>query len=284
MSTTTIATSALITTTQPVTEEVTTTTRVLNINVSKTEEKREEINPETNETEEITLEVIKIDFDNEDNGNVISNVSDEDLDKLLNADRRQLEIYGDNGFVYTNMYNLDDEVIGELNLTGNKEIVNALTISVEGYQYILEYALDIDKWVIKYPSVSVGFGLDQYYYPNFETAYKNAKDGDTITILSDMTFNETIVIDKFITIDFNNKNIVTNAEKFIEFRSLNDVEKDVMLKNISIQVINFMYINEDVKMKRVVIDNSKVLYSELFTNEIDDIQIVLSNTSLSGIL
>lgn len=272
-----------IPTSQLIPETTTTTTRVVNINISKSEELKEEVNPETEETEQVKYENIKISFDVEDEmSNVESNIVVEDFEILINSDRKNWIIKSDTGFTYENIYDLEQESINEFNLLGNKEVTNVLSVFDGNKDYVFEYDSVVDKWFIKYPSVALGNGLEQSYYANIETALRLAEDGDTISLLSDITLDAPIVIDKLIHLDFNNKNVIVNSEYVIEYKGLNSVE-DIFIKDLNAEVNNFMLINEGVVVNRIIVENSSITYSNTFKNECD-IPIVLTNTTLSGLL
>lgn len=286
-STTTTTTKAVDVTTIPtsqlIPETTTTTTRVVNINISKAEELREEVIPDIEETNQVKYEVIKISFDVEDEmSNVESNIIVEDFEALINSDRKNWIINSDTGFTYKNIYDVDQENIKEFNLLDNKEVTNVLSVFDGNKDYVFEYDSVVDKWFIKYPSVALGNGLEQSYYANIETALKLAKDGDTISLLSDIVLDNSIVIDKLIHLDFNNKNVKVNSEYVIEYKGLNSVE-DIFIKDLNVEVNNFMLINDNVVVNRIIVENSNIIYSNNFKNE-SKIPIVLTNTTLSGLL
>ena len=101
--------------------------------------------------------------------------------------------------------------------------------------------------------------------------------------MSDIEINNTLVIDKLINLDFNNKNIICNGEYLIEYKGINS-ELDLLINNLNGTVNNFIKINDDVVVNKIIINNSNVIYNgELKTTNIE-IPIVLTNTSLSGVL
>ena len=59
---------------------------------------------------------------------------------------------------------------------------------------------------------------------------------------------------------------------------------DLLINNLNGTVNNFIKINDDVVVNKIIINNSNVIYNgELKTSNIE-IPIVLTNTSLSGVL
>lgn len=286
-STTTTTTNIIDVTTIPtssLTTETTTTSKVVKINIAKVEDVRVEVNEETNLEEEVKYETVKLSFDLQDDAsNVESNISVEDFDELMNSDKKEWKFNSNTGVDYLNVYDPEVDEIKEFNLTGNKESVYSITISNGLKHYVIDYDSVIDKWFIKYPTVTLGVGLDVNYYSSFDVAIPLAKDGDVITLLSDIEINNTLVIDKLINLDFNNKNIICNGDYLIEYKGINS-ELDLLINNLNGTVNNFIKINDDVVVNKIIINNSNVIYNgELKISNIE-IPIVLTNTSLSGVL
>lgn len=70
------------------------------------------------------------------------------------------------------------------------------------------------------------------YYDNFKNALESAQAGDTVTFLNDVEFDEEVVVDKDITIDFDNKKVTVDSDwNKKEYPTLFRIHGNVTVKN-----------------------------------------------------
>ena len=240
---------------------------------STQENNLEDKNEENKDTEEVTTpEVIpnkykyEINFASEE-VNVVSNITEDELQDLLKSDKSKWIIYNDNGFKYSNNYS---KVLNAMTLEGDYK-TNSVTIGIpvgtETKYYTLDKVITTKtveledktqmeeeiKWYINYPNVSLTTKkvvdtesnelpsidpiMEVYYYSNLDSAIKLAKDNDTISILRDITVTNTIEINKLLTI-VGNSHKVTYVENIVE--NPNNTESS------DVSIINYLFVIKDI--------------------------------------
>ena len=80
------------------------------------------------------------------------------------------------------------------------------------------------------PVAKVEAHIGDVYYTTFAEAYAAAKEGETITLLTDLTLSEALVLDKAITLNGNGKTLITTADRAINV----DVAGEVSIKDLTI--------------------------------------------------
>ena len=166
-------------------------------NVNKT------VNKKLNNLTNIKIENKSIIF-NSTKSNLVSNINKNDLEKLINSKKDTWYVFNNEGKKYD--LSIENNII---NLDG--EDYKSLSIFDSFKFYTIDYKDGL--WVLNYPKVSVGKGINVNYFSNIESALNVYKNGDVITILNDIETN-TLNIDKNIIIDGNNNSISSNETLF----------------------------------------------------------------------
>lgn len=165
-------------------------------------ENKEDKPDELKETEYIKITRTKKDV------NVKSDIDSEDLAKLLKSDVEKWMIVSSNGYVYD--FKLNGDAIA---LKGDRNVLS-FTVINESESYIFDYNEDTLEWTIKYPTVSVGVGLNSICYKDLETAIKVMKSGDTVRLLKDQEIVDNLKITVPIKIEGDNYKI-TNKKGYL---------------------------------------------------------------------
>ena len=195
-----------------------------------------------------------------ENINVIRNIDDKDLDKLLRSDMNSWKIISNHAYHYDVV-----SINNVLELKGDKD-VTSFTVVNDGVSLIFDYDEVEQKWIIKYPTVSVGSGLDVIYYNNLETALNVAKRNDTIRLLADQEITNNLQVTVPVTIEGDNYKI-TNKEGYL-FNLENIVyEKDdkFVINNLVVEVDSLIYVGESM-FEGIVLNN---LLGNIKNNRID---------------
>lgn len=205
------------------------------------------------ETDEVkcpeeTEEYIKVTKTNEES-NVISNIDDLDLSDLEMSDPNTWLVISNHAYIYEYL-----SENGIIELKGDKD-VTSFTVVFNGTSIVFDYDELDNTWVIKYPTVSVGTGLDTIYYSDLKTAVSVAKENDTIKLLADQELTDNLVITKPITIDADNHK-VTNKEGYLfnleEMKYSKDSKFEV--NNLVLEVDSFIYVGKS-KFDNIVLNN-----------------------------
>lgn len=231
-------------------------------NVNKT------VNKKLNNLTNIKIENKSIIF-NSTKSNLVSNINKNDLEKLINSKKDTWYVFNNEGKKYD--LSIENNII---NLDGDD--YKSLSIFDSFKFYTIDYKDGL--WVLNYPKVSVGKGINVNYFSNIESALKVYKNGDVITILNDIETN-TLNIDKNIIIDGNNNSISSN-ETLFKVKNIN-ININITLNNININTKNLINVKKDNKVK-VNIVNSKILYMSEFSNK--KIKVNKDNATISSYL
>lgn len=229
-------------------------------NVNKT------VNKKLNNLTNIKIENKSIIF-NSTKSNLVSNINKNDLEKLINSKKDTWYVFNNEGKKYD--LSIENNII---NLDGDD--YKYLSIFDSFKFYTIDYKDGL--WVLNYPKVSVGKGINVNYFSNIESALKVYKNGDVITILNDIETN-TLNIDKNIIIDGNNNSISSNETLF----KVKNININITLNNININTKNLINVKKDNKVK-VNIVNSKILYMSEFSNK--KIKVNKDNATISSYL
>lgn len=229
-------------------------------NVNKT------VNKKLNNLTNIKIENKSIIF-NSTKYNLVSNINKNDLEKLINSKKDTWYVFNNEGKKYD--LSIENNII---NLDGDD--YKSLSIFDSFKFYTIDYKDGL--WVLNYPKVSVGKGINVNYFSNIESALKVYKNGDVITILNDIETN-TLNIDKNIIIDGNNNSISSNETLF----KVKNININITLNNININTKNLINVKKDNKVK-VNIVNSKILYMSEFSNK--KIKVNKDNATISSYL
>lgn len=195
-----------------------------------------------------------------ENVNVIRNIDDKDLDKLLRSDMNTWKIISNHAYQY--------DVISKdnvLELKGDKD-VTSFTVVNDGESFIFDYDEVEQKWIIKYPTVSVGTGLDVIYYNNLETAISVSKKGDTIRLLADQDVKNNLKVNYPVIIEGDNYKI-TNTEGYL-FNLENiqyESDDEFIINNLVVEVDSLIYVGKS-KFTGIVLNN---LLGNIKNNKID---------------
>lgn len=229
-------------------------------NVNKT------VNKKLNNLTNIKIENKSIIF-NSTKSNLVSNINKNDLEKLINSKKDTWYVFNNEGKKYD--LSIENNII---NLDG--EDYKSLSIFDSFKFYTIDYKDGL--WVLNYPKVSVGKGINVNYFSNIESALNVYKNGDVITILNDIETN-TLNIDKNIIIDGNNNSISSNETLF----KVKNININITLNNVNINTKNLINVKKDNKVK-VNIVNSKILYMSEFSNK--KIKVNKDNATISSYL
>lgn len=137
-------------------------------------------------------------------------------------------------------------------------------------------------------------GGNYYYsYPSLEAAIDKAEEGDTITLIRDVTVAEKITIAKSITLDGNGKTLTYTgygtSARAIDVPATEDAELDVTIKNLTVDCnasycqrgINY---NDDGKftLEGVTVKGTNVTYALNLPGSSDNCEVAINNSSLTG--
>lgn len=242
------------------TTKVVTKSEEQDFNVNKT------VNKKLNNLTNIKIENKSIIF-NSTKSNLVSNINKNDLEKLINSKKDTWYVFNNEGKKYD--LSIENNII---NLDGDD--YKSLSIFDSFKFYTIDYKDGL--WVLNYPKVSVGKGINVNYFSNIESALKVYKNGDVITILNDIETN-TLNIDKNIIIDGNNNSISSNETLF----KVKNININITLNNVNINTKNLINVKKDNKVK-VNIVNSKILYMSEFSNK--KIKVNKDNATISSYL
>lgn len=222
--------------------------------------KLELIKEENAETEESELEeYLKLTKTTKET-NVTSIIDDEDLNNLLASDISTWVVVSNHAYTYENTA-VDDTII----LKGDKD-VTSFTVVFNETSVIFDYDDEEKHWVIKYPTVSVGTGLDVIYYRDLKTAIDVSKEGDTIKILSNQDIIDNLIIKTPIIIEADNHKI-TNQEGYLF--NLENIEysedSKFEINNLELEVDSFIYVGKS-KFDNIILNN---ITGNIKNNKID---------------
>ncbi len=286
--------------------------------IPEEEEELEEIDNLSPMVEVMNKYRYDISFNSED-VNVISEVSEEDLQEILKSDKSKWIIYNHSGYKYTNNYSI---VNNNMSLEGDYQ-TSSITFGITAGNVVKYYTLDkvITKntniledrseleeevtWHINYPNVSLTTKkihveddilptndgtLEIYYFSSLEDAIKLANENDSIALLKDMNISNTIEIDKLINLIGNNHKI-TFVEDILESTSVNldvylfhikdiDDEEGIMkIENLEVDVNSFINIDESNNFKELDLNNVKTRYRRQYIINKAKVTIVQSGNS-----
>lgn len=255
-------TSAIVSTTSPISSDITVPTIEPTTTVTTTAVTTQvvKVNVKENEDESLT---VKFNV-SESESNVESNIDVEALEKLLQSDKYLWIVESNNAVIYDLglTENMDTNTI---NLIGDKE-VTSFSITNDGESFIFDYDSLLDKWIIKYPTVSLGLGINVKYYNNIETAIKLAKENDIITLLADQNVPNKLNIKVPLKIDGADYKIISDADYLFDISEFDYEDKDVIFENLNIDVNSILYLGE-IKINSVQFLNVKGIYRENKINE-----------------
>ncbi len=120
------------------------------------------------------------------------------------------------------------------------------------------------------------------YYETLADAYTAATDGQTITLLADITLSEIFVIEKSITFNGNGKTLTSTAGRAINV----DCEGNVGIKNLTINASGERAINVIQKPANVTIDNvtaTAANYTVNLASSAGAAKVAISNSTLNGL-
>ena len=131
------------------------------------------------------------------------------------------------------------------------------------------------------------------YYETFAEAYNAAQDGETITLLNDITLSEKFVIAKSITLDGNGKTLTYTGNgtsaRAIDVPAADGVKLEVTIKNLTVDCtssycqrgINY---NEDGKLtlEGVTVKGTNVTYALNLPGSSDGAEVKIENSSFTG--
>ncbi|MBQ8865463.1 MAG: hypothetical protein IJ020_04935 [Bacteroidaceae bacterium] len=137
-------------------------------------------------------------------------------------------------------------------------------------------------------------GGNYYYsYPSLEAAIDKAEEGDTITLIRDVTVAEKITIAKSITLDGNGKTLTYTgygtSARAIDVPAADGVKLEVTIKNLTVDCtssycqrgINY---NEDGKLtlEGVTVKGVNVTYAVNLPGSADNAEITIKNSDIAG--
>lgn len=231
---------------------------------TETTDETEKTETEVPETPEVVPNKFKYEIKfASDEINVISNVTEDELQEILTSDKSKWVLYNNNGFVYENNY---AKAIDSLTLEGDVK-TNSITIGVTVDNQVKYYTLDevvtkttevLDdrtqiiedvKWYINNANVSLTTKkvisedstelpaldpvMETYYYADLETAIKLANNEDTVTILRDINVSKTIEINKVF-------NLIGNNHKVTYVENIDPTNPGY------ISIVNYLFIVKDI--------------------------------------
>ena len=128
-----------------------------------------------------------------------------------------------------------------------------------------------------------------YTFTSIEDAIEKAQDGETVTLLRDVTISEKLVINKSITLDGNGKTLTyTGSNRAIDVPANADATVNVTIKNLTVDFaasycergINY---NEDgaLVLEGVTVNNGAT-YALNLPGSSDNSEVTITNSNLSG--
>lgn len=193
-------------------------------------------------------EYIKIVRTKEDT-NVISNIDDEDLAELNITDANSWLITSNHGYTYE--YIEENSVI---ELKGDED-VTSFTVTFNDKHVVFDYDEVAKIWIIKYPTVSVGTGLDIIYYSDLVTAINVAKENDTIRLLSDQEVTENIKIKTPVTIEGNNYKVINKEGYLFDLENIKFTKDSKLeINNLVLEVDSFIFVGKS-KFEDIILNN-----------------------------
>lgn len=228
-------------------------------------------------------EKIIITFDVEsDKENVRNNVENITLKELLNSDKTNLEIYNNNSTVYefTNTMTFENNTI---TLSGDKD-VDTLIINNNGTIVAIEYDEVNDDWVIRYPTVVVTDSSSLYkkYYTKLKDAFKNAEEGNTITLRANHELNEAVKIYKPVIINGDGYMILSEKPYAFDLSEFNYPDKDLYVDNITFKCKTVFDVSKD-RINKIKLSNT-VYTSDVLGQKVEitsDITILERETNVN---
>lgn len=220
-------------------------------------ENKEDKTDELKETEYIKITRTKKDV------NVKSDIDSEDLAKLLKSDVEKWMIVSSNGYVYD--FKLNGDAIA---LKGDKNVLS-FTVINESESYIFDYNEDTLEWTIKYPTVSVGVGLNSICYKDLETAIKVMKSGDTVRLLKDQEIVDNLKITVPIKIEGDNYKITNKKGYLFDLEEIKFNKNDeFVVNNLVLDVDSFIYVGKS-KFASIILNN---LSGNIKGNKLDKLE------------
>lgn len=237
----------------------------------------EVIKPKEDLKEEISEDTKKkynvvIDLDSEE-VNTVSRLSDEDLIEFLNSDVSKWQINDQMGKIF------ELEIKDNKITTSAESEIRALTIMVADKGYVLTFDEEMQKWILDYPTVKVTNEEKVMYYASLEDAIKTVVSKDKVTILKDMENQDTIVIDKAISIDGGSFKLSSTSEYLFDIKNINDEENEIVISNMEVKVKSLLRV-EDLKVKSITIENIKGSYENKIMDNQSWLEIIENNLKL----
>ncbi len=252
--------------------------------LSNNDDAESDINNESSETEDTPseddfeiVEYIRVTRTLE-GVNVISEIDESDLLKILDSDFALWHMNSNHGFVYPLA---QGENIDCFELRGDSD-VTSLTLTYDGASYIFEYDEASNNWTIKYPTVSVGTGLDVLYYNNLETANSVVKKGETIRLLADQVVKNNLMIRVPFVLEADNYKVTNSAGYLFNVENIEYEASDALIfNNLVVDVDSLLYIGNS-KFTNIKFNN---LSGNIKGNKIDKAENgIFSESSIMSLL
>lgn len=235
------------------------------------------VNEETGDITEI--ETIKIAKTNGE-ANFISNVSEEDLKKIVTSDMKTWRITANNVFDYN--LNLDElKIVNILELKGFNR-VTSLTIHIDGDIYIFEFNEENNQWILQRANVSVGTStLDIRYFSDIQKAVNNARSMETVSLLSDIEVNETVSLLVPIIFDGEGYEITKRDDYLFDIENMVYVDGDELIfNNMSLNVDSLIRKGSST-FDKITINAPEGILSGVIIDRND--QLTVNNSNLLGV-
>lgn len=183
---------------------------------------------------------------------LISKISEEDILYILDSKKSDWQIYINDVLESNVIYN---ELTKEINInTINNENVIKLTLIIDDKVFIIEK--ENTTFTIYYPTII----SNNKYYINLELSLQ---ENEEVTLLKDYIVDNTITLDKSISINGNNHKL-TSLDKSL-FK-INDLNTTINIVNTQIEYKELLCIKDDLEcIDNVLLD----LYSKDYLSKID---------------
>ena len=184
-----------------------------------------------------------------ENPNVLSNIPKEEAIKLLTSNKKRWTIISNHGYKYDVTYT------GKSLLFKGDSDVTSFTVTSRGVNYVFYYDEENNVWILDYPTVEVGIGLNKIAYKDLKTAMEVVKKGEVITLLEDQEITKTLKIKEAFTLEgCTHKITMANGNLFDLSDITYEKSDELILKNIELDVKNFFHFGKS-KFKNVKLDN-----------------------------
>ncbi|MBE6342970.1 MAG: T9SS type A sorting domain-containing protein [Lentimicrobiaceae bacterium] len=202
-----------------------------------------------------------------------------------------------NNVEITTIYGRQGTPTGMLELNGgsydNYPIEEGVTYAAPAEGYKIEVNEDGTYGVVVDPAYGKVAKVGDVYYETLAEAYNAATDGQTITLLNNITLSEKFVIAKSITLDGNDMTLTyTGEDRAIDIYDASNNVEDVTIKNITIKFtsaseycqrgINY---NEggNLTLDNVTVDGSSVVtYAVNLPSKSTGANVTITNSNITG--